>query len=94
MAAVKGILTVDDPNGMHARPAGQLAAALRSCGAATKLTFGDRYADGGQLFSVMALGAKRGDRIGLMLEGERSTEAARKIGAFCENNPAFSVSFL
>lgn len=90
---IRGTLIVDDPNGMHARPAGQLAAVLRSCGARASLTLGDACVDGGKLFSVMALGAGSGDRIGLILDGEQSREAAKKIERFCETNPAFTAVF-
>ena len=88
-----GFLTVNDPMGMHARPAGQLVQALRSCGAETRLSFGEKQADGSGLFSVMALGAKHGDTIRITLSGENCDAAAENIKRFCEETPAFSAEF-
>lgn len=80
--------TVQDPLGLHARPAGlliKLARGFESEGTLTLERTG-KSASIKRLLAMMGLGVKGGDRITLLLQGEDEEEAARAMEAWLREN--------
>ena len=66
------VYTITDENGIHARPAGKIAAAAKNYTSVIRLILPvtDKSADAKKLFAVMGLGACKGDTIHIEAEGE------------------------
>jgi phosphoenolpyruvate-protein phosphotransferase len=77
-------VTVVFGQGLHARPAAQLAAALRPFAATTTIHFNNRSADARSMLAVMALGIKQHDVIELETSGSDSETALQALLAFFE----------
>ena len=75
--------TITDAHGIHARPAGLLAAAARQYTASVKVSCGDRTADGKRLLALMTLEARCGDRLSFRIEGDDEDQAAEAILRTC-----------
>lgn len=79
--------TITDPQGIHARPAGQFikeAAAFEG----TSITIGKdgKDVDAKRILGVMSLGAKQGDEIVIKCDGGDEDAAAEKLEAFLKEN--------
>ncbi len=79
--------TITDPQGIHARPAGQFvkeAAAFAS----TNITIGKdgKDVDAKRILGVMSLGAKQGDEITIKCDGDDEEAAAEKLEQFLKDN--------
>ena len=78
---------IQDPLGIHARPAGQLAktaATFADCD--IKVSANGQTADAKRIMGVMGLGVKGGDTVKLTIEGEDEEAAAAAMQAFLESN--------
>ena len=78
--------TVKDPNGLHARPAGQLVKEAQKYKSALSITKGEKSADLRRLFAVMGLAVKQGETVVIKAEGEDEQEAADFIQQFLAEN--------
>lgn len=63
-------LTVRDPNGLHARPAGLLVREAGRLPDRVTIHFGEKQADLKKLLAVMGLGIRHGDTVTVRIEGE------------------------
>ena len=72
-------ITLTNRDGLHARPAARLAAALAPYHARLVLTCGDKQADGKSLNQLALLQARSGDRLTLHADGD---DAAAALQAF------------
>jgi phosphocarrier protein len=77
---------IDDPNGMHARPAGKLATYAKQFDCDVRVRCKDREADAKRLLSLMSLGAGCGEELHFQLVGADEEEACRMLEAFCNKN--------
>ena len=79
--------TIQDPLGIHARPAGMLASAAKPF-ADTTITIvkGDKSAKMTQLMRLLGLGVKNGDTVTVTADGPQEAEALAAIKAFFEKN--------
>ena len=77
--------TIGDENGLHARPAGKLAAIARGFSADVTVRANQREADGKRLISLMTLGASRGTSLHFSISGEDEREASDTIRRFCRD---------
>lgn len=78
---------IQDPLGLHARPAGLLAKAAGACGAcAVNLTCKDQTVDAKRIMGLMKLGAKQGDTLTITCEGENEDAAAASMESFLKEN--------
>jgi phosphocarrier protein FPr len=68
-------LSLDYPNGLHARPAGQWAQVARRFAARVHVRCGDTVADAKNLAALLGLGAARGARLRLSAEGADAAAA-------------------
>ncbi|MGI6544865.1 MAG: HPr family phosphocarrier protein [Fastidiosipilaceae bacterium] len=63
-------LTIKDPDGIHARPAGILVKRMQEFSSVITVEKGDRKADCKKLFALMKLAIKQGETIVLTAEGD------------------------
>lgn len=78
---------IQDPIGLHARPAGQLAKAAgtwKEC--EIKITVGAKTVDAKRIMGVMQLGAKQGNTLTLEISGPQEAEAAAALEEFLKSN--------
>ena len=78
--------TINDPNGIHARPAGVLVKEVKGFESAITVWKGDASCDMKKLMKLMGMGIKQGDTITIKVEGpdeDTAVEAVKK--AFEEN---------
>ena len=78
---------IQDPIGLHARPAGQLAKAAgawKECD--IKITAGDETVDAKRIMGVMQLGAKQGHTLTIEVSGPQEAEAAAALEEFLKAN--------
>ncbi|WP_139243175.1 HPr family phosphocarrier protein, partial [Aeromonas salmonicida] len=68
-------VVVDNPHGLHVRPAARLVAALKPFAAELRLQKGDKEANPRSLTRLTMLNVRQGDRLTLLAQGE-DAEAA------------------
>ena len=78
--------TITDPQGIHARPAGQLIQEANRFASAITLDKDGKTADAKRIFAVMSLGAKQGETLKVTVEGADEEAAAAAIEAFLKEN--------
>ncbi len=77
---------IQDPMGLHARPAGMLAKAAMAYPCQITITAPSGAADAKRLMSIMRLAAKAGMEITVTCEGDREEEAASGMETFLKEN--------
>lgn len=77
---------IQDPMGLHARPAGMLAKAATAYPCSITVTTSAGTADAKRLMSIMRLAAKAGMELTITCDGEREEEAAAGLEAFLKEN--------
>lgn len=77
------IYTIQDPNGLHARPAGKLATLAKQFSCDIRAKTDQKEADCKRLLSLMSLGAVAGTRLTFILTGEDEQEALAALSAAC-----------
>ena len=80
-------VTVTNPNGLHMRPAGELAEAALRFDSQVELVKDDMRIDGKSVLSIMTLGAEQGSEISLEITGPDAEDAIRTLGAIIEGEP-------
>ena len=78
--------TITDPEGIHARPAGELVKAAAACACDVKIAANGKEVDAKRIFGVMSLGAKQGAEITLTCDGEGEDEAMETLSTFLKEN--------
>lgn len=78
---------IQDPLGIHARPAGLLVKAAKEfADTEITLTKGDKTVKGTQLMKLMGLGVKTGDEITVTAEGPSEEAAIAAMEQFFKSN--------
>ena len=77
---------INDPMGLHARPAGMLVKACAGYASAVTITAPTGKADAKRLMAVMRLAAKQGMELTVSVEGADEEKAATELKAFLEAN--------
>ena len=78
---------IQDPVGIHARPAGLLAKTAKSfADTAITLTQGDKTVKATQLMKLMGLGVQTGDSVTVTAEGPSEEAAIAAMEQFCQDN--------
>ena len=77
---------IQDPMGLHARPAGMLAKAATAYPCQITITTPAGTADAKRLMSIMRLAAKQGMELTVACDGDQEAEAAAAIEAFLKEN--------
>jgi len=78
-------IEIKEGNGLHARPAAELAALAKQFKSTILLCSGGKEANPKNIISVLALGLKKGSVIDLKIEGEDSEEALQAVVSFFDN---------
>ena len=78
--------TVNDKDGLHARPAGQLVKEAQKLPDKVTIYKGEKSADLRKLFAIMALGVKQGDTIRVEVEGNDEVNSAIFVKNFLSEN--------
>ena len=78
--------TITDPVGMHARPAGKLAAEAKKYQSVVTISKAGKGADTRRLMALMGLGIKQGDTISVAVEGPDEETAAPAMEAYLKDN--------
>ncbi len=70
---------VENPMGLHARPAALLAQLCVNSKCAVSIKCNDKEANGNNVLQILALGAKKGDRIQFVIDGPTEEEELENI---------------
>ena len=76
---------INDPLGMHARPAGMLVKAASSFASKVTVTAPTGTADGKRLMALMRLAAKQGMELTVTVDGDDEEKAAAELQALLKN---------
>ena len=77
---------INDPLGMHARPAGMLVKAVAPYTSKITITAPTGTADARRLMALMKLAAKQGMELTVTVDGSDEETAAAELKAFLEAN--------
>ena len=77
---------INDPMGMHARPAGMLVKAVAGYASKITVTAPTGTADAKRLMGLMRLAAKQGMELTISIEGPDEEKAAAELQAFLAEN--------
>lgn len=79
--------TINDPVGIHARPAGLLVKAAKTVSSTVTIVTADgRTAAASRLMALMGLGIKQGDTVSVVIEGENEEADAAVMEQFFRDN--------
>lgn len=79
--------TIQDPVGIHARPAGDLVKAIKALASTVTITApSGKSALGSRLMALMGLGIKKGDTITVTVEGDSEAQDAEVLEKFFQDN--------
>ncbi len=73
---------ITDPEGIHARPAGELVTKAKSFQSEIKIVKDGRDADCKRIFGIMGLGVKCGQEVTMTFDGPDEDEASKALAAF------------
>ena len=77
---------ITDPEGIHARPAGELVKAAKEFESKITLTKDGKSGDCKKIFGIMALAVKSGNEVTLTFDGSDEDAAYEKIYEFMKAN--------
>ena len=77
---------INDPLGLHARPAGMLVKAVAGAASKVTITAPTGTADAKRLMAVMRLAAKHGMELTVTVDGADEEKAAAELQAFLAAN--------
>ncbi len=77
---------INDPVGIHARPAGLLVKEASKFQSEIIMVKDDKEADCKKLFSVMSLAVKKDDKITVKITGSDEAGAAKELQQFFKDN--------
>lgn len=76
---------IQDPSGLHARPAGALATFAKQFSADVRISANGKDADAKRLLALMTLGAVTGTELVFSVTGEDEERAAAELEQFCRD---------
>jgi phosphocarrier protein len=79
-------ITVNNPSGLHLRPAGELCRKAMKYESRIRICFRDREFDAKSLLSILSACVQQEDVIRLVCTGPDEEEAAAEMAAFIEGN--------
>ncbi len=77
---------ITDPQGIHARPAGELVKAVKPFACSIKIVKDAKEGDCKKIFGIMGLGEKKGDEVTVRFDGEDEDAAYEAISKFMQEN--------
>lgn len=80
MATATRSTVINDPVGIHARPAAEFAQAVTASGCTVTIAKeGGNAVPAGSILSIMGLGIKQGDTVNLTVEGDNAESVADSL---------------
>ncbi|MGI6040718.1 MAG: HPr family phosphocarrier protein [Candidatus Alectryocaccobium sp.] len=76
--------TITDPEGIHARPAGELIKTCKAYSCNISIAKGDKKVDCKKIFAVMGLGVKKDMEITLTFDGADEDAAYEAVSKFLQ----------
>lgn len=73
---------ITDPEGIHARPAGEFVKAAKEFESSVKIAKDGKQVDAKKIFGVMGLAAKQGHEVTITIEGADEDKAAAALEEF------------
>lgn len=80
------IYTITDPEGVHARPAGELVKVAKGFNSTIKIGKDGKYVDCKKIFGIMSLALKKDQQASFIFEGEDEENAYNAVKEFLEKN--------
>lgn len=77
---------ITDPEGIHARPAGELVKAAKAFESVIKLNKDGKQVDCKKIFGIMGLGVKKDQEVILTFEGADEDAACEAVSKFIQEN--------
>lgn len=77
---------IADPDGIHARPAGNLVKLAKGFVSQITAEANGKTADAKKLFSLMSLGAKQDTELSIFVEGADEADAAAQLEQYLKDN--------
>lgn len=77
---------ITDGEGIHARPAGELIKEAKKYACSIKIQANGKEGDCKKIFTVMALGVKKGQEVTLTFEGDDEEQACQAVSTFLKEN--------
>ena len=77
---------ITDPEGIHARPAGELVKEAKKYACKITLTKDGKSGDCKKIFSIMALAVKSGNEVTITCDGDDEAAACERIQQFMKDN--------
>lgn len=77
---------ITDPEGIHARPAGEFVKAASKFSSDVNLTKDGKTVSAKKIFGVMGLAVKQGQELTVTVEGADEDTAAAELEEFLKNN--------
>ncbi|WP_400164462.1 HPr family phosphocarrier protein [Brevibacillus sp. TJ4] len=82
MNVIEKEIEVGRPDGIHARPAGELMKRMRQFESTVELQFGDKKVDAKSIIQLMSLAIKQGNVVAVRISGEDAAEALNELELF------------
>lgn len=77
---------ITDPEGIHARPAGQLVKLVKSFNSTIMISKDGKSVKASKTLGVMSLGAKQGSTVEFTFEGDDEDAACEAVSKFMQEN--------
>ncbi|WP_339060408.1 HPr family phosphocarrier protein [Tepidibacillus marianensis] len=77
--------TINNPAGLHARPATLLVQKASSFPCEITIVKGDKQINAKSIMGIMSLGVRKGDQIKVVTSGEKEKEALQAVGEILES---------
>ncbi len=82
---IEKVITIKNPQGLHARPAAVLVQIANKYGVDVKLERNGMVVDGKSIMGILMLEAGKGTRVRVIVEGDLAEEAMKEIEEILEN---------
>ena len=86
MERIEQEVVINNPQGLHARPAALFVQIAQGFDSSVKLEKDGRIVDGKSIIAVLSLGISKGVKVRLIIEGEDAKEAFSRLKNFLEKN--------
>lgn len=78
---VTNTFTIENPTGLHARPATTFVQTANSFSSDVNVIKGSKKVNGKSIMAIMTLAIAKGDQITLEIDGEDENDALQQLGA-------------
>ncbi|KUK16963.1 MULTISPECIES: HPr family phosphocarrier protein [Thermococcus] len=79
-------MTITNPEGLHARPAGKLVKLLSKVRSTVKIKYKDKTVDAKSVLSLLTLGIDPGEEVEVIIEGDDAEEALKLVEGVVSGN--------